>query len=350
MRAALMLEGQEGVTWQQWLDIARTCERLGFESLVTSDHYLSVVDTPEPGSNDAWTLLGALAVSTERLRLGTMVSRRHVPAARGPREGGDDGRPHLERTRRARHRRRGGGSASIAATASPSRRSAALRDARGAARDRARPVVGRRVLVPRRSLHARGRAGSSRSRCSDHIRRSSSAARAARGCRGSSRDGPTSSTASAGRPRRSASVVRTRARRGRRAPGRDPSSVTMSFMTWVFVGRTDDEWRARVEHARRMDPSAGPFEDYLADISRDCIVGTVGQAVDRMNAYADGRRAALRAEPRAVRRPRARRAPGRGDHPEGRGLNPPRRPGRRPPRISCSRGGHQPSSAGSGRR
>ncbi len=35
-----------------------------------------------------------------------------------------------------------------------------------------------------------------------------------------------------------------------------------------------------------MDPTAGPFEDYLSDISRDCIVGTVEQAVDRMNAYA----------------------------------------------------------------
>src|SRR6185436_8367678 len=71
---SLMLEGQEGVTWPQWLAIAHTCERLGFDALLTSDHYLSVVTTEEPGSNDAWTLLGALAASTERLRLGTMVS------------------------------------------------------------------------------------------------------------------------------------------------------------------------------------------------------------------------------------------------------------------------------------
>src|SRR4029450_12811033 len=41
---------------------------------LTSDHYLSVVDEQDPGSNDAWTLLGALAASTDRLRLGTMVS------------------------------------------------------------------------------------------------------------------------------------------------------------------------------------------------------------------------------------------------------------------------------------
>ena len=50
---SLMLEGQEGVTWPQWLAIARTCERLGFDGLLTSDHYLSVVTTEEPGSNDA---------------------------------------------------------------------------------------------------------------------------------------------------------------------------------------------------------------------------------------------------------------------------------------------------------
>jgi alkanesulfonate monooxygenase SsuD/methylene tetrahydromethanopterin reductase-like flavin-dependent oxidoreductase (luciferase family) len=71
---SLMLEGQEGVTWPQWIEIAHTCERLGFDALLTSDHYLSVVNAEEPGSNDAWTLLGALAASTERLRLGTMVS------------------------------------------------------------------------------------------------------------------------------------------------------------------------------------------------------------------------------------------------------------------------------------
>jgi alkanesulfonate monooxygenase SsuD/methylene tetrahydromethanopterin reductase-like flavin-dependent oxidoreductase (luciferase family) len=67
--------------------------------------------------------------------------------------------------------------------------------------------------------------------------------------------------------------------------GRDRASVGMSFMTWVFVGRTDDEWRDRADRARRMDPTAGSLEDYLDDISRDCIVGTVEQAIDRMNEY-----------------------------------------------------------------
>jgi alkanesulfonate monooxygenase SsuD/methylene tetrahydromethanopterin reductase-like flavin-dependent oxidoreductase (luciferase family) len=69
--------------------------------------------------------------------------------------------------------------------------------------------------------------------------------------------------------------------------GRSSGSVTMSFMTWFTIGRTDDEWRARVERVRRMDPSAGSFDEYLEDISEDCIVGTVDQAIETMNAYAD---------------------------------------------------------------
>ena len=57
-------------------------------------------------------------------------------------------------------------------------------------------------------------------------------------------------------------------------------------MTWVFVGRTEDEWRERADRARAMDPTAGSLEDYLEDVERDCIVGTVERAVDRMNEYA----------------------------------------------------------------
>ena len=40
MRVALMIEGQEGVTWEQWVALARTCEENGIEALFRSDHYL----------------------------------------------------------------------------------------------------------------------------------------------------------------------------------------------------------------------------------------------------------------------------------------------------------------------
>jgi F420-dependent oxidoreductase-like protein len=70
----LMIEGQEGVTWDQWLSLALACEELGFEGLFRSDHYLSFDHPHERGALDAWATLAALASITERIRLGTLVS------------------------------------------------------------------------------------------------------------------------------------------------------------------------------------------------------------------------------------------------------------------------------------
>jgi F420-dependent oxidoreductase-like protein len=69
-----MIEGQEGVTWDQWLALAETCEEHGIEALFRSDHYLSVEGRRERGALDAWATIAALAARTERLRLGTLVS------------------------------------------------------------------------------------------------------------------------------------------------------------------------------------------------------------------------------------------------------------------------------------
>jgi F420-dependent oxidoreductase-like protein len=74
MEVTLMIEGQEDVTWDDWVAIARACERSGVGTLFRSDHYYSVVDRAERRSLDALTTLGALAAVTERLRWGTMVS------------------------------------------------------------------------------------------------------------------------------------------------------------------------------------------------------------------------------------------------------------------------------------
>jgi F420-dependent oxidoreductase-like protein len=73
VRTALMIEGQEGVTWQQWVALAQTAEQAGIEALFRSDHY-STVTGRSGGSLDAWTTLAGLAAVTERLRLGTLVS------------------------------------------------------------------------------------------------------------------------------------------------------------------------------------------------------------------------------------------------------------------------------------
>jgi alkanesulfonate monooxygenase SsuD/methylene tetrahydromethanopterin reductase-like flavin-dependent oxidoreductase (luciferase family) len=74
VRVALMIEGQEGVTWEQWLALARTAEAAGIEALFRSDHYLGIARDGDGGSLDAWTTLAGLAASTERIRLGTLVS------------------------------------------------------------------------------------------------------------------------------------------------------------------------------------------------------------------------------------------------------------------------------------
>jgi F420-dependent oxidoreductase-like protein len=74
MRICLMIEGQEGVTWEQWKALAAACEEHGYEGLFRSDHYLSVMGRADRGSLDAWATLAALASITSRIRLGTLVS------------------------------------------------------------------------------------------------------------------------------------------------------------------------------------------------------------------------------------------------------------------------------------
>jgi F420-dependent oxidoreductase-like protein len=74
MRVCLMIEGQEGVTWEQWLALAAACEEHGLEGLFRSDHYLSMRAPQARGALDAWATLNALTGHTSRIRLGTMVS------------------------------------------------------------------------------------------------------------------------------------------------------------------------------------------------------------------------------------------------------------------------------------
>src|SRR4051812_50020111 len=69
-----MIEGQEGVEWADWVALAAACERLGFDALFRSDHYLSVGGRAERGSLDAWGTVSGLAAITTTLRLGTLVS------------------------------------------------------------------------------------------------------------------------------------------------------------------------------------------------------------------------------------------------------------------------------------
>jgi F420-dependent oxidoreductase-like protein len=74
VRVALMIEGQEGVTWSQWCDLAEACERNGIDTLFRSDHYISMSNESGNVAHDAWTTLAGLAARTTTLRFGTLVS------------------------------------------------------------------------------------------------------------------------------------------------------------------------------------------------------------------------------------------------------------------------------------
>ena len=74
MRLGLMIEGQEGVTWEHWCALAAACEEHGVETLFRSDHYISQGDEARNVAHDAWTTIAALAARTSSLRFGTLVS------------------------------------------------------------------------------------------------------------------------------------------------------------------------------------------------------------------------------------------------------------------------------------
>jgi len=74
MRIALMIEGQEGVSWEQWVALARAAEGAGLDALFRSDHYRSIARGEPSGSLDAWATLAGLAAVTSTIRLGTLVS------------------------------------------------------------------------------------------------------------------------------------------------------------------------------------------------------------------------------------------------------------------------------------
>lgn len=68
-----MIEGQEGVTWEDWVALASACEEHGVEALFRSDHYVSGSDERRPVL-DAWATIAGLAAVTTTIELGTLVS------------------------------------------------------------------------------------------------------------------------------------------------------------------------------------------------------------------------------------------------------------------------------------
>lgn len=73
MDVAIMIEGQNGLTWPRWQRIARAVEDLGFAGLYRSDHYTNA-NPPDRESLELWVSLTWLASHTERIEFGPLVS------------------------------------------------------------------------------------------------------------------------------------------------------------------------------------------------------------------------------------------------------------------------------------
>src|SRR5687767_14629764 len=74
MKLGVMVEGQEGLTWDLWVDLAQAVERLGFESLWRSDHVRMLEDQGDRLQLEAWASFGHLAEATRRIRFGPLVT------------------------------------------------------------------------------------------------------------------------------------------------------------------------------------------------------------------------------------------------------------------------------------
>src|SRR3954469_15342836 len=74
MRFAMMIEPQQGLTYEEQLAVATHAEAAGFEALFRSDHYESFPGASDNPTTDAWAVLAGLARETKRIHLGALVS------------------------------------------------------------------------------------------------------------------------------------------------------------------------------------------------------------------------------------------------------------------------------------
>jgi alkanesulfonate monooxygenase SsuD/methylene tetrahydromethanopterin reductase-like flavin-dependent oxidoreductase (luciferase family) len=73
MKLGLLVEVEEGLTWQRWRALFGAAEALGFDSIWASDHLVSPWSVERHGL-DCWVALSVAAAETRRVQLGSLVS------------------------------------------------------------------------------------------------------------------------------------------------------------------------------------------------------------------------------------------------------------------------------------
>jgi alkanesulfonate monooxygenase SsuD/methylene tetrahydromethanopterin reductase-like flavin-dependent oxidoreductase (luciferase family) len=73
-QVGIMIEGQEGLSWERWRRICHDVDTLGFASLRRSDHLISLMDDPERDCIECWASLALAAEWTKRIEFGPMVT------------------------------------------------------------------------------------------------------------------------------------------------------------------------------------------------------------------------------------------------------------------------------------
>jgi F420-dependent oxidoreductase-like protein len=73
IEVAIMIEGQDGLTWDRWKKIVTLVEDMGFVGLFRSDHYTNA-NPPDKDSLELWVSLTWLADNTKKIEFGPLVT------------------------------------------------------------------------------------------------------------------------------------------------------------------------------------------------------------------------------------------------------------------------------------
>ena len=73
-KLGIMIEGQEGLTWERWRRICFDVDTLGFDSLRRSEHFFSVMGAVDRDCIECWASLALAAEWTKTIEFGPMVS------------------------------------------------------------------------------------------------------------------------------------------------------------------------------------------------------------------------------------------------------------------------------------